>query len=322
MADPGLIQELQAAQTTNYIAAAAGALVAYDQVLTFAQEIEHIWDRQWNFITALYLIARYSGTLSIISVAVEAMCINWTYSVNVNNSLAQTWLENIFLVTMQAILVNRVYALFNQSRKVLIFLATLYALQTIVTFVMTALLFNNRALREYIVSIGPVIGSVIQNVTTNPDAYASFTQDVTMLAVVFNTILLFFALWAFVRHASEARALDGGWSINVLVKTLVADHLVYFVCNLIWLSLTLAANYIPNSSVLSALLAGVYDVFSALAVVVGPHMVISLRVIENKSRREGVILEDSLSAIRFAIRESPSIQSESSGDRRSVPSNE
>ncbi|KAH7905588.1 hypothetical protein BJ138DRAFT_746801 [Hygrophoropsis aurantiaca] len=149
MADSALIQELQVAQTANYVAAAAGALVVYDQVLTSLQEVDHIWNRQWSFTTALYLIARYSGDLQVIGAAAWAMCINWTYLVNLNIMLAESWLQNIFPVAMQAILTIRVYALFNRSKKVLIVLAMLYALQAIATFVSTALLYNSRALHEY-----------------------------------------------------------------------------------------------------------------------------------------------------------------------------
>ncbi|KAH7907865.1 hypothetical protein BJ138DRAFT_1103951 [Hygrophoropsis aurantiaca] len=329
MADPALIQELQARQFTNYVTVAAGALVVYDQVLTFSQEasesdnrsipqlltiptqVDYIWNRQWSFTTALYLISRYSGSLYMIVSAAGCIYLNWTYSGvlrNINSYLnmmmADTWLQNIFVVTMQAILVIRVYALFNRSKKVLIFLATLYALQATATLALTALLYNNRALPEYIVSVGPAIGSVTQNVSTNSSTYAPFDQDGTFLPPVFDTIVLFFALWAFVRHVLEAKTLDGGWSVNVLVKTLVADHLVYFVCFQIWMTLAIAANYAthePNT----VILVGAFNFFTALVVVVGPRMVISLRAIENKTRGEGVILGGNLSTIRFAVHEPP-----------------
>ncbi|KAH7907735.1 hypothetical protein BJ138DRAFT_1159366 [Hygrophoropsis aurantiaca] len=55
MADLGFIQELQMEQTTHYLTAVAGALVAYDHVLTFSQEVDLVWNRQWSFVTALYL---------------------------------------------------------------------------------------------------------------------------------------------------------------------------------------------------------------------------------------------------------------------------
>ncbi|KAH7904473.1 hypothetical protein BJ138DRAFT_1166443 [Hygrophoropsis aurantiaca] len=237
------------------------------------------------------------------------MCINWSYSVNFNIILAETWLQNIFLVTMQAILVIRVYAAFNRSKKVLVFLATLYALQATATLVLTALLFNNRVLHEYIASISPAIGSVVQNVNTNASAYTPFVQNDMFPPLVFDTILLFFALWAFIRHALEAKTLDGGWSVNVLVKTLVADHLMYFIYSQIWMTLTIAANYATDEPK-TAILIGAFNVFNALVVVFGPRMVTSLRATEKKTTGQGRSSEGEVSTIRFAIQEPP-IQLES-----------
>ncbi|KAH7905634.1 hypothetical protein BJ138DRAFT_1183541 [Hygrophoropsis aurantiaca] len=313
MADPAVIQVLQTIQTTNYITAAGAALVVYDQVLTLSQEVDLIWNRNWSFMTVLYLIARYSGNLSMVGLAVWDMCISWTSSVDVNITLAVNWGENIFLLTMQAILVIRVYALFNRSRKVLIFLATLYVLQATTTFVMTSLYYNNRVQDEIVASTGPAIGSVMQIInTTTAFLHLSVLagQDGTIMSVVFDIVVFFFALWAFVQHTLEARTLDGGWSINVLVRTLIADHLAFFVCNLIWLSLALASVYYTEFSVFTASLTGTLNVFTGLVVVSGPRMVISLRAMENKTRGEGGTLEGEVSTIRFGVREPPT-QSES-----------
>ncbi|KAH7908085.1 hypothetical protein BJ138DRAFT_1116158 [Hygrophoropsis aurantiaca] len=219
--------------------------------------------------------------------------------------LAYIWAENIFLLTMQAILVIRVYALFNQSKKLLIFLATFYALQATAVFVLSALEFNNRAQLEYVASVGPAIGSVVQDVSVNSSsAFLRLGEGSTILSVVFDTVLLFFSLWAFVRHTFEAKTLNGGWSINLLVRTLVADHLVYFVCYLIWLSLSLATTYVTEATVSNAMLDMLY-VFNALAAVAGPRMVIGLRAMENKTRGEGGTLEGEVSTIRFGVREPP-----------------
>ncbi|KAH7905639.1 hypothetical protein BJ138DRAFT_1164363 [Hygrophoropsis aurantiaca] len=228
---------------------------------------------------------------------------------DLNMYMAVTRAETIFLLTMQAILVIRVYALFNQSKKVLIFPTTFYVLQAITVFVMTALLFNDKVIPEYMTSISPAFGSVAQILTFNPpEFFLAVAHDSTIVSVVFDTVLLLLALWAFVRHALEAKASDGRWSINVLVRTLVADHLVYFVCNLIWLSLSLASGYVTAAN--TEWLDGALYVFNALVVVAGPRMVISLRAMENKTRGEGETVEVELSAIRVGIREL-STQSES-----------
>ncbi|KAH7904162.1 hypothetical protein BJ138DRAFT_1184202 [Hygrophoropsis aurantiaca] len=300
-------QELQATQAANYLSAAAGALVIYDQVLTFSNEVDHIWNRQWSFTTALYLIARYSGNVQVIAIAAWHLCINWTKSVNLNIFLIVNWGQTVFILTMQAILVIRVYALFNQSKKVLVFLATVYALQTTATFVTVGIFSNKQALHDYVTSISPAIGSVTQNATTNPPSgFVLSLQAMTILPVAFDIILLFFALWAFVRHALEAKKLDGEWSINVLMRTLVADHLMYFICNLTWLLLDLLTYYgSANGDLFIISIGGALNFFTALVVVAGPRIVISLRAVENKTRGEGSRLEGELSAIRFGIQDPP-----------------
>ncbi|KAH7905586.1 hypothetical protein BJ138DRAFT_1183571 [Hygrophoropsis aurantiaca] len=73
------------------------------------------------------------------------------------------------------------------------------------------------------------------------------------------------------------------------------------------MALTLATDYATDEP---SVLTMVFCVFTALVVVVGPRMVISLRAIENKSRGEGVILGGNLTTVRFGIREPPTHQSE------------
>ncbi|KAH7908078.1 hypothetical protein BJ138DRAFT_1158473 [Hygrophoropsis aurantiaca] len=218
---------------------------------------------------------------------------------------------------MQAILVIRVYALLNRSKKVLVFLTISYALQTIATFVMSGLLSNKQALHEY---VSPAIDSVTQNVNTNdPSGFWPCIRAMIVLPVAFDTILLFFALWAFIGHALEAKKLHGGWSINVLVRTLMADHLVHFFCNLTWLSLNLSVTYTSEFNGFSALFSGGFNIFTALVVAFGPRMVISLRATENKTRRGGVILGGNLSTIQSGVRAAYPVR-EGYGDRRQVPS--
>ncbi|KAH7907864.1 hypothetical protein BJ138DRAFT_427854 [Hygrophoropsis aurantiaca] len=222
--------------------------------------------------------------------------------------LAVNWAQTIFLQAMQAILVIRVYALLNRSKKVMVFLATIYCLQAIAAFVMAGLLTNTRVLHESFVSISPAIGSVEQYVDSNPSTitFKSLPQNITIVFVVFDTVLLAFALLAFVRHASETKRLEGEWSINMLVRTLVADQLMYFVCYLVWMSLTLATdyNFYEEINLFTTWLNHVYNVSRALAVVAGPRMVINIRAVENKTRWGGTIGGE-LSAIQFGIRELP-----------------
>ncbi|KAH7905036.1 hypothetical protein BJ138DRAFT_1106315 [Hygrophoropsis aurantiaca] len=325
MADPAFIQEVQMVQTMNYLTVitfSQEARIDHIWQPTMKMNIEEstveLYDRlvpsrqsRTSFVAShpdflldaptsryarpvtldlwarcLILIARGVAGLSKIDLLFAWLLTIPHHQGFVRMYLAVAWAQNIFILTMQGILVVRIYVLFNRSKKLLIFLATLYCLQSIAMLVMGGLSMTNQVLRAYFVSVSPAIGSVGQIVNLNASAFLLFYRDTSVLNVTFDTMLLLFALRAFVRHALEAKTLDGGWSINVLVRTLVADHLVFFVVNLTWLSLSVAANYITESNVFTALLTEALNVFTALAVVAGPRMVISLRAIEKKTRRE------------------------------------
>ncbi|KAK7676583.1 hypothetical protein QCA50_020459 [Cerrena zonata] len=55
-----IINAISQHQTTGYIYVAGLALVAYDTLLSFSQEITYIWKRKKSMITILYLFIRYS----------------------------------------------------------------------------------------------------------------------------------------------------------------------------------------------------------------------------------------------------------------------
>ncbi|KAH7907867.1 hypothetical protein BJ138DRAFT_427928 [Hygrophoropsis aurantiaca] len=298
------IQLLQSLQTGNYVAAAAGTVVIYDQVLAFSQELDFIWNRNWSLMTVLYLIAHHSGSVCTIGNAIWCTFTNdWTYSANLNMYLAVSWAQTIFLQAMRAILVIRVYALLNRSKKAAAFLATFYCLQATAAFAMAVLLTTPQVLHESLVSIDPAVGTVVAHIDTRFPAITaeSLPLNITTVTVVFDTVLLFFALLAFGRHSLGAKRWDGGWSINMLVKTLVADHLMYFLCYLVWMSLTLVIDY--NTEALTMTLVNrLYNISRALAVVAGPRMVISIREIENTTMRGGT-MGGELSTIRFDIPE-------------------
>ncbi|KAH7904990.1 hypothetical protein BJ138DRAFT_1233765 [Hygrophoropsis aurantiaca] len=334
MADP--TQVLQNLQTENYVAAAAGAVVIYDQgrsymgahaqlsdntikqLIVKMQIVEsklELVDCLIPYRTSLWIrMHDHSHSDFIFAADLQSgTCISIGLTQVLDMYLAVKWGQTLFLQAMQAILVIHVYALLNRSKKVVVFLATFYCLQAIAAFVMAGLLTNERVLHGSFISISPAIGSIEQNDDSNSSTttFKSLPGNITIIFVVFDTVLLSFALLAFVRHASEAKRLDGGWSINMLVRTLVADQLVYFVCYLVWMSINLATDYnsYQQTNVFTVLLNHVYNISRALAVVAGPRMVISLRTIENKTRQEGTIGGE-LSTIQFGVRELPA-QSES-----------
>ncbi|KAH7903707.1 hypothetical protein BJ138DRAFT_1190530 [Hygrophoropsis aurantiaca] len=163
MADPLLIQELRATQTSNYVIAVGGALVAYDQILTFSQEasISVNYGRscmanvEETTVELYNRLIPYRPSLWINKHGWKrrSLCINRTDSVSRIHSVQ----ANIF------ILLN--------SKKVFFFLIMIYALHAITVFIIEGLLMSNRVMREHYTSIGPAIGSVVQNADFDKSAF-------------------------------------------------------------------------------------------------------------------------------------------------------
>ncbi|KAH7921807.1 hypothetical protein BV22DRAFT_701377 [Leucogyrophana mollusca] len=297
---------------------AAGAAVIYDQVLNFSQEVDYIWNRRWGPITALYFVARYSGPVSVLTNIAATVRLNWTLTVIKVVFIITNWSENVFLTAMQAILLMRVFALCNRSKPVLIFLSACFFCQTAVVVALLAKQINFSFLGQSILSLGPAVGSVGQEIDMDTPVFGGLPVIQASIQLAFDTILFGFALFAFSRHALEARALAGGWSVNPLVKLLAADQTLYFLCYAVFQAL-ITPESLPSTAAQGPTLDVVANVLFALIAIFGPRMVIRLRTEELRSR-EGT-LQEQLSTIRFGSGDPsalPSVTGEGEGELETV----
>ncbi|KAG2369147.1 hypothetical protein BDR07DRAFT_1371709 [Suillus spraguei] len=128
-------KEEQTLSNLSYFIAASAVVVTYDWALTFGEEVELIWDskinsgqrKRWSFTTALFLGVRYIG----ISFAAYG-CLK---AILPSNSLTNKDCEIInstlwftgFVVDcmLDVIMITRLFAMHQQSRKVLILLVVI-----------------------------------------------------------------------------------------------------------------------------------------------------------------------------------------------------
>ncbi|KAH7921943.1 hypothetical protein BV22DRAFT_1049268 [Leucogyrophana mollusca] len=270
----------------DFLAVASGAVVMYDQamtkrnptVLNLSQE-----NRRWSIMTALYFVARYCGSVFVFTYAAADLRLNWTL----------TWISTFFTAAMQAILLMRAYALCNRSKAILVFLLVF----------ISGMVFNPSVVGRYVLAMGPSVGSVLEEGDANLSVLEPWLTIAIVLQLAFDTVVLVIALFASAKHALEARRLHGGWSINPLVQALVADQILYFLCYAVWQALSVPLALPSSGAANSPLLNALSMIFTALAVIAGPRMVISLRAYELKTR-EGTFREE-LSTIQFGARDLP-----------------
>ncbi|KAH7924509.1 hypothetical protein BV22DRAFT_1035014 [Leucogyrophana mollusca] len=73
-----LFTELSNIQSVYYATMASVAVIIYDQILNFSQEVDFIWNRRWTIVTALYFVARYCGPVSQFTAMAAVLPFNWT----------------------------------------------------------------------------------------------------------------------------------------------------------------------------------------------------------------------------------------------------
>ncbi|KAH7929658.1 hypothetical protein BV22DRAFT_1029287 [Leucogyrophana mollusca] len=268
---------------------------SYITVLTFSQEVDRIWSCRWSLATILYIVARYSGAVFVFAIASAYLRLNWTRTGAQSITTAISWSSTVFTIAMQAILIMWAYALCNRSKKVLVCLLVCFFCQTVVVIAFCGMECNNFINWNHVVSVGAPIGSVAQGEDTDLSALGPLVM--IGFELIFDVVLLVIAVLAFVKHALQARR----WSISPLMKVLIADQVLYFLCYVVRqaaITPTLVANFAPARSVL---LARATAATNALMIIAGPRMVVNLRVQEVRTR-EGTFQEE-LSAIQFSTRD-------------------
>jgi len=120
------IVALGANRRTTYSYVAALSFLAYDVILSLGQEIKYIWGAKLSPVTALYFIVRYYGLLNLIAI------VGVDTSTNLSVPVCQQYFKwtipggpSLFIVILDGILLLRVYALYNRSKRVLLILLVL-----------------------------------------------------------------------------------------------------------------------------------------------------------------------------------------------------
>ncbi|KAF9235946.1 hypothetical protein BU15DRAFT_64397 [Melanogaster broomeanus] len=205
-------------QLNDYMSVAIAAALAYDYLLTFAQEIEYVWVSplcgmfQWNFLTT-----DLDSTDSKSSQGIMLYIIgSWTFL--------------MFLAVANLLMILRVYAMYKRSRIILFILLGIY-LPTMVVLVVSAsletpgssLLVTSAEVID--VKFCVVTGSGIFRIAT----YAFIPR------FVLSVLLCILAIAQFVRQSLQMHAALKKWQSNQYAELLVQENILYFVVNMMFL---------------------------------------------------------------------------------------
>ncbi|KAG1798974.1 uncharacterized protein HD556DRAFT_1525444 [Suillus plorans] len=262
----------------SYWNVAAGVVVVYDCVLTLGQEIELIWRQRWSLMTVLYLTVHtlYWNTvlccLSSVKYAIDIAdgCSAITYYA-INGT-------TVTLIAMLGVIViSRLHAMYQGSRKMLIFLVIVFLAVNIACGVMTAITLNDTVLEEAILS-----GTYMCSYVFGGDEQLLISM-VWMLNTVWEVLALCLSVWVAVKHFRELRRLgpSTGSIIGDCFTVLIQSHVLYFASfvGVSCLQLTLLSPEIWNSnSIVTLILAGALQILLVVQLfVLGPRLILGVR---------------------------------------------
>ncbi|KAF8528273.1 hypothetical protein JB92DRAFT_2864167 [Gautieria morchelliformis] len=115
---------------TKYSTVASLALLVYDHAITFDAEVVNVWNRPGSFGKILFIWTRYFGLSSLI-IAVTSTCSGffWWQAISIT----------VLNVTVEVILMARVYAVYNNNKRLVYGVAGFRLVTLVVTVVIWAL---------------------------------------------------------------------------------------------------------------------------------------------------------------------------------------
>ncbi|KAG1771176.1 hypothetical protein EV702DRAFT_657793 [Suillus placidus] len=262
---------------SSYFVVAASVGVTYDWALTCGQEVELIWRQRWSLMTALYLSVRYLGILfAFLNILINIPTILLTDAVSWILYITVNWMYVVLFPMLRIIMIVRLYAMYQQSRKMLIFLVVIFLANTILDVVVSIMSTRLTSGQELILSGTYVCAT----------AYAGniiLLNSITWIsATVWEVLVLFLAVWISVKHFRELRQHSTGGVIEDCFAVLLKSHVFYFVSfvavscfNLMVLSPAISVN--PNVIGLDFFYGTLQIMMVVQMFVLGPRLILGIR---------------------------------------------
>jgi preprotein translocase subunit SecG len=221
--DPSWWPLINANLIFSYFVVAGSVGIIYNWGLTFGKEIELIWRQRWSLMTFLYLSVRYAGIgFAVIIILLSVPTISMTDAGCLNMYNAYDWISVVIEPLLGVIMIARLHAMYQRSRKVLIFLVVIFLAITITNAVIAAIRVTQMTGEEFVFS--GTYQCIIDFAEDSP-----FLNSMTwILGTVWEVLALCLAVWISVKHFRELRQHSTSGIIGDCFTVLMKTHLSYF----------------------------------------------------------------------------------------------
>ncbi|KAG2359083.1 hypothetical protein BDR07DRAFT_1488668 [Suillus spraguei] len=293
--DPTWWPVINAFRFSSYFAVASFVVVMYDWALTFGQEVELVWRQRWSLMTVMYLGVRYLGISHTAYVwKAKIWCCANRLSHNQSDRGGQcsdypangygfviypVWIciGAVVFAMLWVIIITRLYAMYQQSRKILIFLIVTFLATNIFNVVVAVMVIMHSSAEELILS------GTYQCEISYPEYIALLSSLTWIVGTVFEVLALCLAVWIAVKHFRELRRHSTGGIMGDCFTVLIKMHVFYFTSVVGVSCLQLILNLSPTLlmdkfSLEVQLYSGLLQILEvAQMFVLGPRLILSVR---------------------------------------------
>lgn len=279
--DPSWLPLIQSSHFYSYFVVASCAAVIYDWALVFGQEFELVWRNKWSFTTLLYLSVRCLGIPYAVIYMLQSLptvSVTDTGCTIMYSTLA--WVTMIVNAMLGVIIITRLHAMYQQSRKILVFLVSIFLAVTITCGVIAVI--GNR----YTVGKQLVLSGTYQCTFAFEGDAGLLDALAWILYTVWEVLALYLAAWIAVKHFRALRRPLAGWTMEDCFPVLIKAHVVYF-ASFVAVSCFqlgfLSPKILYSTSIGADVYAGLLEFVSiAQMFVLGPRLILSIREYEAK----------------------------------------
>jgi len=193
---------------------AATVVTVYDHVITIDQEVDLVWNKHWTTSKVLLIWSRYFGDFVLLAEAAVYTNITTSHKFCYVWFRFHGWAGAFVIWSMQLMMMSRIFALYPQSRKVLILVLACFISQVAATSTVLAL-----AIHTFVVPPRFHICA--------PHRVPKYFCALWIPIILFEILLFALSLNAWIAHLRRTRRLKPLQSHD-LVSILVRDSVAYF----------------------------------------------------------------------------------------------
>ncbi|KAG2129643.1 uncharacterized protein EDB93DRAFT_1256182 [Suillus bovinus] len=258
----------------SYFVVASFAIIIYDWALTLGQEIELVWvSGKETLVSDDYII--YKSALHWNNIPCPHHAVDSPVSLAVRYSTILYYFQSVTSIVVNAmlgaIMITRLYAMYQRSRKILIFLVAFFLA---VNITCAAVLASSR-----ISGVEIVFSGTYQCGYTGGNQH--LVTETWILTTAWEVTMLCLAVWIVAKYFRELRPPSARSTIQNYFRVLIKTHAFYFVAYAAVACLNLGS-LSPSIGGSSSL--GVYIYNSILQIaqavqmfVLGPRLILSVR---------------------------------------------